>query len=96
MPMGKHTDILSPKVKSKQFKDFNDFKKKDTYIISKVWVAKVRVVKVRARTHTCDLRLHTCVCVRNAFRYVCAMCVRADLFWGCDVRSYFCPLFGIN
>ena len=27
---------------------------------SKVWVAKVR-----ARTHTCDVRLHVCVCVRN-------------------------------
>ena len=30
------------------------------FTISKVWVEKVR-----ARTHTCDVRSHMCVCVRN-------------------------------
>jgi hypothetical protein len=48
---------------------------------------------VRARTHTCDVRSHVCVCVRNPFWKVCEMCVRADLFWACDVRSHFCTLF---
>ena len=45
---------------------------------SKVWVAKVR-----ARTHTCDVRSHVCVCVRNPFWKVCGMCVRAARFWAC-------------
>ena len=49
---------------------------------------------VRARTQTCDVRSHKCVCVRNPFCKVCEMCVRADLFWTCDVRSHFCTLFG--
>ena len=41
-------------------------------VIDKGWVAKVR-----ARTHTCDVRSHMCVCVRKAFLNVCVMCVRA-------------------
>ena len=52
--------------------------------ITKVWVAKVR-----ARTHTCDVRLHVCVCVRNPFSKVCEMCVRAARFQACDVRLHF-------
>ena len=55
--------------------------------INKVWVAKVR-----ARTHTCDVRSH--VCVQNPIWKVCGMCVRAARFWACDVRSHFCTLFG--
>ena len=57
-------------------------------LIGKVWVAKVR-----ARTHTCDVRSHMCVCVQNPFWKVCGMCVRAALFGACDVRSHFCTLF---
>ena len=30
------------------------------FVLIKIWVAKVR-----ARTHTCDVRSHECVCVRN-------------------------------
>ena len=44
-------------------------------IFSKVWVAKVR-----ASTHTCDVRSHVCVCVRNDLWNKCAKCVRAGLF----------------
>ena len=43
------------------------------HIICKVWVAKVR-----ARTHTCDVRSH--VCVRKDFWNMCAKCVRAIIF----------------
>ena len=35
-------------------------------------------------------RMHRCVCVRNAFWNVRAMC---GLFWACEVRSHFCTLF---
>mgnify|MGYP001352542067 CR=1 FL=1 len=43
--------------------------------ISRGWVAKVR-----ARTHVCDVWSHVCVCVRNDFSNMCAMCVRAGTF----------------
>ena len=59
--------------------------------IIKVWVAKVR-----AHTHTCDVRSHVCVCVRNPFCKVCGMCVRASRFLVCDVRPYFCTLLEQN
>ena len=55
--------------------------------ISKVWVAKVR-----AHTHSCDVRSHACEW--NPFWKVCEMCVRAARFWACDVRSHFCTLVG--
>ena len=61
-----------------------------------VHLCKVWVAKVRARTHTCDVCSHMCMCVRNPFWKVCGMCVRAALFWTCDVRSHFahfCTLF---
>ena len=67
------------------FLDCNTAKKH----FSKVWVAKVR-----AHTHTCDVRSHVCVCVWNPFWKVCEMCVRVARFWACDVRSHFCTLFG--
>ena len=41
----------------------------------KTWVAKVR-----AGTHTCDVRLHVCMCVRKGIKNMCAMCVRAGIF----------------
>ena len=56
-------------------------------VFCKVWVAKVL-----AHTHTCNVRSHVCVCVRNPFWKVCGMCVRAALFWACDVWSHFCTL----
>ena len=43
----------------------------------KVWVAKVR-----AHTHTCEVRSH--VCVRNPFWKVCGMCMRAARSLVCD------------
>ena len=59
-----------------------------------VHLCKVWVAKVRARTHTCDVCSHMCVCVRNPFWKVCGMCVRAAFYWACDVRSHFCTFFG--
>ena len=41
----------------------------------KVWVAKVR-----ARTHTCDVRSHMWVCVQNDLWNKCAKCVRVGFF----------------
>ena len=64
--------------------------KRTMYIVlAKVWTAKVR-----GRTHTSDVRSHVCMCVRNPFWKVCEMCVRADLFWACDVRSHFAHYLG--
>ena len=54
---------------------FSSLKKCTRLLKFKVWVAKVR-----ARTHTCDVRSHVCVCVRKGFKNMCAMCVRAGIF----------------
>ena len=60
------------------------------------YIAKVWVAKVRAHTHTRDVRSHVCVCVRNPFWKVCEMCVRAARLRACDVRSHFCTLLEQN
>ena len=60
-----------------------------------VHLCKVWVAKVRARTHTCDVCSHMCMCVRNPFWKVSGMCVCAALFWACDVRLHFCTLLHI-
>ena len=75
------------------FSHKNDMKRDliNVRVFFKVWVAKVR-----ARTHTCDVRSHMCVCVRNPFWKVCGMCMRAARFWACDVRPYFFTLLEQN